>query len=78
LPLDRSTFVGGFNEYAQAMFVREMHIHCWYGRTLALATTTACDFSNVEFHNALIAGFKHHIVLALIRSVFVVRGSLGS
>lgn len=59
---DGSTFAGGFNEYGlkRCSFDKCSFVGAAWKNPYVFATTfTACDFTNVEFHNALIAGFKH-------------------
>jgi uncharacterized protein YjbI with pentapeptide repeats len=59
---DDSTYAGGFNEYG---FKRCSFERCsfkgsvWKNNYIFATTFTACDFANMEFHNALIAGLKH-------------------
>lgn len=72
--LDRSTFAGGFNEYGLKRCSFEkctFNDAVWKNPYVFATTFTACDFTNVEFRNALIAGFKHQDCTGVDKIKFV-------
>jgi uncharacterized protein YjbI with pentapeptide repeats len=59
---EKSTFAGGFHEYGlkRCSFERCAFTgSAWKNPYIFATTFTGCDFCDMEFHNALIAGFKH-------------------
>lgn len=59
---EESTFAGGFNEYGLKRCSFDQCIFAgaaWKNPYVFATTFTTCYFADVEFHNALIAGFKH-------------------
>jgi hypothetical protein len=72
--LNGSTFAGGHNEYGlkRCTFEKCTFVGAVWKNPYIFATTfTACDLTNVEFHNALIAGFKHQDCIGVDKIEFV-------